>query len=70
MNTEQLILKVGKHPYLYDLGASDFKDVRKKASAWEEIGKIIGVEGTTLLFNIPASKNLFNILLSTLYLYI
>ena len=45
MDPEQLILEVQKRPFLYDLGDDRYKLAPKRHEAFEEIGKLFGVEG-------------------------
>ena len=37
-STEQLIESVKKYPILYDLGNSEYKNIRKRDKIWDEIG--------------------------------
>ena len=50
-NTEKLIELIKKYPILYDLSHEEYKNVRKKDKAWDEIGEELKENGKLFFFN-------------------
>lgn len=47
--TEKVIEAVKSHAILYDYSHPDFKNIRKKNKVWDEIGKILEIDGKYML---------------------
>lgn len=58
---EKLIEEVREQPMLFNLGLNDYKNLRKKDSAWKEVGSAMKCDGS---YNLLTYNHLFSIIIT------